>query len=255
MLERLRHFRLDKRQIPELYNTPIDEFQMLNEAVRELASKNIEVFESQKQFIENASHEMQTPLSIIQSRLEALIGQAELTGQQAAIVEGIISSTQRLKKLNKTLLLLSKIENQEFLLTEEIDIKAIIHKTLNYYEEQKESMNIRVQLNLDQINSLQGNEMLTEILIQNLLKNAFSHNIKDGRVKIRLYKNQLIIANTGNNRGINQDKLFERFYKASNNPESWGLGLAIASKIAKVSKWKLKYTSHGIEHQFTVYLR
>jgi signal transduction histidine kinase len=252
MLEKLRHFRLDKRQLPKLSRSQIDEFQMLHEAIKELTSKNMEVFESQKQFIENASHEMQTPLSIIQSRLEELIGRAELTEQQATILEGIINSTQRLKKLNKTLLMLSKIENQEFSLTEEINIKAIILNSLSYYEEQKESMNIQVELDIKPIDSHRGNEMLTEILIQNLLKNAFFHNIKDGRVSIKLDKNQFTIANIGNNTGIDQDKLFERFYKVSNNPDSWGLGLAICSKIAKVSNWELEYWEQDTEHRFTV---
>jgi signal transduction histidine kinase len=252
MLEQLRHFRLDKRQLPELSNSQIDEFQMLNEAVNELVRKNMEVFESQKQFIENASHEMQTPLSIIQSRLEALIGQAELTEEQADIVEGIISSTQRLKKLNKTLLLLSKIENQEFLLTEKINIKTIIIKSLEYYDEQKEMLNIQVRSNLQPLNTIKGNEMLTEILIQNLLKNAFLHNVKDGWITITTQTDQFTITNSGNFLNVNDDRIFDRFFKQSNNSESWGLGLSIASKITKLSNWELTYRSHGGEHRFTV---
>ncbi len=253
MLAQLRHFRLDKRQLPELSNSQIDEFQMLNEAVNELVRKNMEVFESQKQFIENASHEMQTPLSIIQSRLEALIGQAELTEEQADIVEGIISSTQRLKKLNKTLLLLSKIENQEFLLTEKIDIKTIIIKSLEYYDEQKEMLNIQVRSNLQPLNTIKGNEMLTEILIQNLLKNAFLHNVKDGWITITTQTDQFTITNSGNFLNVNHDRIFDRFFKQSNNSESWGLGLSIASKITKLSNWELTYRSHGGEHRFTVH--
>lgn len=253
MLEQLRHFRLDKRQLPEFSNSQIDEFQMLNEAVNELARKNIEVFESQKQFIENASHEMQTPLSIIQSRLEALIGQAELTEEQADIVEGIISSTQRLKKLNKTLLLLSKIENQEFLLTENINIKTIIIKSLEYYDEQKEMLNIQVRSDLQPLNTIKGNEMLTEILIQNLLKNAFLHNVKDGWITITTQTDQFTITNSSNFLNVNHDRIFDRFFKQSNNSESWGLGLSIASKITKLSNWELTYRSHGGEHRFTVH--
>ncbi len=253
MLEQLRHFRLDKRQLPELSNSQIDEFQMLNEAVNELVRKNMEVFESQKQFIENASHEMQTPLSIIQSRLEALIGQAELTEEQADIVEGIISSTQRLKKLNKTLLLLSKIENQEFLLTEKINIKTIIIKSLEYYDEQKEMLNIQVRSNLQPLNTIKGNEMLTEILIQNLLKNAFLHNVKDGWITITTQTDQFTITNSGNFLNVNHDRIFDRFFKQSNNSESWGLGLSIALKITKLSNWELTYRSHGGEHRFTVH--
>ena len=113
MLKKLGDFRLDQQRLPELPPSKIEEFDSLNKAINELVLKNREVFESQKQFIENASHEMQTPLAVMQSRLEALIGRDELTKEQAEFVEGIIGSTQRLKKLNKTLLLLSKIENRD----------------------------------------------------------------------------------------------------------------------------------------------
>src|SRR3546814_3679721 len=119
---------MDKATEPELPASRIDEFKALNEAVAELSSKNKEIFESQKQFTENASHEMQTPLSVIQSRLEALIERPELTGQQAELIEGIISSIQRLKKLNKTLLLLSRIEKKQFPLTDQVAVKETINR-------------------------------------------------------------------------------------------------------------------------------
>ena len=260
MLEKLRHFRLDKQQLPELSPSRIDEFRMLNEAVIELARKNMEVFESQKQFIENASHEMQTPLSVIQSRLEALIGQAELTQEQAEIVEGIIESTQRLKKLNKTLLLLSKIENRQFLLAEQIDINNIISQSMEYYEEQKASLNISVKTETQDHLVVHGNVMLTEILIQNLLKNAFLHNKENGMVNIQTKEKKLMIANTGDEKQgkgtvLEKDKLFSRFYKQSGNPDTWGLGLAIARKIAETSGWELHYHQKDGLHVFELNFR
>ncbi|MEC7785217.1 MULTISPECIES: sensor histidine kinase [Flavobacteriaceae] len=273
MLEKLRHFRLDERQLPELSNSRIDEFQMLNGAVKELARKNMDVFESQKQFIENASHEMQTPLSIIQSRLEALIGQAELTEEQAVILEGIISSTQRLKKLNKTLLLLSKIENRQFILTEEVNLGRMVDRLLDYYSEQKRAMNIEVQVDCPENFIVRGNTMLTEILVQNLLKNAFLHNIKNGAIGItatdhanasrngRKGKGKLVIANTGpfplKSAGdaqmkLDTERVFERFYKKSGNPDTWGLGLAIASKITDTCNWHISYSYKMKRHVFEV---
>ena len=257
MLEKLRHFRLDKQKLPELSPSRIDEFRMLNEAIIELARKNMEVFESQKQFIENASHEIQTPLSVIQSKLEALIGQPELSEEQAEILEGIIGSTQRLKKLNKTLLLLSKIENRQFLLSEQVDINAIINHSMEYYEEQKEALNISVKIETYYTLVVQGNTMLTEILIQNLLKNAFLHNIENGMVSIQTKENKLIIVNTGPERQgigmvLEKDKLFSRFYKQSGNPDTWGLGLAIARKIAETSDWELHFSEDKGLHIFEV---
>lgn len=253
ILEKIRLFRLDKQELQELPSTYIDEFRMLNEAVNELTRKNKEVFENQKQFIEDASHELQTPLSIIQSKLEALVSRTMLTAEQAAIVDSIIGSTQRLKKLNKTLLLLAKIENSQFLMMDEVNVNEIIGRSLEYYDEQKEILNIKMKINIRNRVIAPGNKLLTEILIQNLLKNAFLHNVKDGMVGIKLDKKQLVVSNTGNQKSISQKRLFQRFYKSSNNPESWGLGLSIAYKIADKSNWKLKYNFEGDQHIFTVY--
>ncbi len=257
MLEKLRDFRVDKQRLPELPSSRIDEFRMLNETINELVLKNREVFDSQKQFIENASHEMQTPLSVIQTRLETLIGQAELTKGQAGIVEGIIGSTQRLKKLNKTLLLLSKIENRQFLLTDQINVNQIIRQSMEYYEEQKSTLNISVKIETDCQLTVQGNTMLTEILIQNLLKNAFLHNTENGTLAIRTGAKQLTIANTGYKKAgegsmLDKEKLFNRFYKQSGNSDSWGLGLSIAKKIADTSGWELCYRSDEALHIFEV---
>ena len=257
MLEKLRGFRLDKQRLPELSSSQIEEFQMLNESINELVLKNMEVFTSQKQFIENASHEMQTPLAVIQSRLEALIGRAELTKEQAEIVEGLISSTQRLKKLNKTLLLLSKIENRQFLLTDQVDVNQIIRQSMEYYEEQKSKLNISVTIETEAQLIVQGNTMLTEILIQNLLKNAFLHNTKNGILTIYVGEKQLAISNSGHKKEgedsiLDKEKLFNRFYKQSGNSDSWGLGLAIAKKIADTSGWELCYRSDGALHIFEV---
>jgi len=252
LLETLRHYRLDKENIPKPLPTKIEEFQLLNQAVSEMARKSKEVYEHQKQFIENASHEMQTPLSVIQARLETLIGQAELTEAQASTIERIIASTQRLKKLSKTLLLLSKIQNRQFLLTDEVDISEIIEKSLGYFDEQKEALNLQIDLETSGRPVIHGNDLLTETLIQNLLKNAFVHNTRDGSVSIVIETRKLTIHNTGRSIPINPDQVFNRFYKKSDNPETWGLGLAIAYEITQASGWSIQYRRLSDQHVFEV---
>ena len=249
-IENLRKYRFDNDKPLELAETGIDEFALLNEAVSDLTKKNKDVFESQKQFIENASHEMQTPLSAIQSQLEILIEQPELTGKQASILEGIISATQRLKKLNKTLLLLSKIENRQFLLIEEVNMSSIIRKILEYFEEQKDRLQLTLTIEDSPDVVVSGNVLLTEILVQNLLKNAFVHNTSGGYINIKLSSAGLIITNSGATKKADAGKIFERFYKYSNNSESWGLGLAIAKKIAELNGWILEYSDHQDCHTF-----
>src|SRR3546814_812251 len=244
---------MDKATEPELPASRIDEFKALNEAVAELSSKNKEIFESQKQFTENASHEMQTPLSVIQSRLEALIERPELTGKQAEIIEGIISSTQRLKKLNKTLLLLSRIENKQFPLTDQVAVKETIDRMLVHFEEQKEKLNLTVQIQNASDLTVKGNTLLTEMLIQNLLKNAFVHNTDNGKVLISLDAGCLTIANTGQADKLDNGKIFDRFYKRSGHAETWGLGLSIARKVSETSGWSLHYTHQAGQHIFSLY--
>jgi len=253
MLDKLEHYSVDKERLPKFPNSKIREFQLLNTALTALTLKNKEVFDNQKQFIGDASHEMQTPLSIIQSKLEALVGQTQLSEKQSDILEGILGSTQRLKKLNKTLLLLAKIENNQFLTTEEVNVDEIIGTSLEFYEEQKETFNIKTEIDIRNGVIIQGNRLLIEVLIQNLLKNAFMHNVKDGKVSIKLDGKQLEVANTGSQKGINKEKLFQRFYKSSNNPDSWGLGLAIAHKIADKGDWELTYSHNNTQHTFTVH--
>ena len=252
MLDKLKNYNLGNANTPVFPNSKIEEFQLLNNVMTELTRKNKEVFDNQKQFVGDASHEMQTPLSIIQSNLEALIGQTQLSEKQSDILEGIIGSTQRLKKLNKTLLLLAKIENDQFLTTEEVNVDGIIGRSLEFYEEQKEALNIRTEIDIRNEAIVQGNRLLIEILIQNLLKNAFLHNVKDGKVIINLDGKRLVITNTGSEKGVDKEKLFQRFYKSSNNPDSWGLGLAIAHKIADKGNWRLTYSHKNALHTFTV---
>jgi signal transduction histidine kinase len=253
MLEYLSNLRIDKQKTLELTHSKIDEFTMLNESISELVRKNKEVFESQKQFIEDASHEMQMPLSVIQSHLETLISRNKFTREQADIIEGIINSLQRLKKLNKTLLLLSKIENRQFLNTDQVDINKTISGMMEYYEEQITALNISVTFDAQNMLITNGNTLLSEILIQNLLKNAFFHNKENGTVKVFSSGTKLTIANTGNkSMTLDKNKLFNRFYKQSTNPESWGLGLAIAKKIADTSGWKLHYRQENDLHIFEV---
>lgn len=249
MLDKLKNYSLDNANVPVFPNSKIEEFQLLNNAIIELTRKNKEVFENQKQFIGDASHELQTPLSIIQSKLEVLVGQPQLTEEQATIIESIIGSTQRLKKLNKTLLLLSKIENRQFLMTDEVRVKEIINRLLEHFEEQKEALNIQVQIDIKDSPTVHSNNLLVETLIQNLLKNAFLHNVQNGSVAISVRKDGLTITNSGSASNVNQEKIFSRFYKNSNNPETWGLGLAIAWKIAVTNGWKLSYTQKRDIHK------
>lgn len=252
-LNHLRQFRIDKAP-PSLSLTRISEFNALNESLQELSKKNLEVFHQQKQFIENAAHEMQTPLAVMQSKLELLISGESLTSKQAATVQSLIHNTQRLSKLNRSLLLLSRIENEQFIEITDIHVAGVIRRSLEYFEEKQQQLKLRKDLKLDEQMVIRCNAALAEILIVNLVKNAFVHNKAVGFVRIEASGSKLSVSNPGET-PIPSENLYQRFYKRSSNPDSWGLGLSIIQQICALYRWKLDYSYEAGEHRFLIHFR
>ena len=128
MLNYLNDFRLDRNASRVTSETHIKEFSLLNETVQNLLKTNVDIFNSQKQFIENASHELQTPLAIGINKLELLAGDEDLSAEQIRKIGDIIEAFQRLSGLNKSLLLLSKIENRQFISEEPVNFDVILNQ-------------------------------------------------------------------------------------------------------------------------------
>lgn len=250
-LRQLKNFEVEKAGKIELSESKIEEFNVLNKSISELTERTQNSFINQKQFIENVSHELQTPLAVIQNQLEMWIGDPNLTEYHSEKIRMLLDSTQRLSKLNKTLLLLSKIENQQFFETEENNLKSLVEKILTYFEGQQENLQVQVSLKMDDV-LVTSNTMLLDVLVTNLIKNAFLHNVKQGLINIRVANDSFEITNTSAFTEIPSDKLFHRFFKQSVNKESWGLGLAIVKKICDINQWVLTYSANGTNHTFIV---
>lgn len=251
-LAQLKKFEVEKPARIELESSRIEEFNELNKSIEELIERAQNSFVSQKQFIENASHEMQTPVAVIQNQLEMWIGDPNLTESHSEKIRMLLDSTQRLSRLNKTLLLLSKIENQQFFEVDKVDVRRLIEKIMTYFEGQQENLEIAVSQSLENV-YVEANATLMDTLITNLIKNAFFHNVKQGSITITLGINTFEITNTSFLPEIPREKLFQRFFKQSAAKDSWGLGLAIARKICDVSGWSLEYQFQGNEHVFRVH--
>jgi two-component system, OmpR family, sensor kinase len=228
----LSDYRVDKEVSAPEENSEVEEFESLKTSVNTLLQRNRDVFEQQKQFIENASHETQTPLAVIQSQLEILLQMPELTNDQAEIIQSALIETDRLTKLNKTLLLLSKIQNQQFIDKSEVNLHSLARKLVKYFDEKKEKLNLRVELESSQDAMIKSNPILAEVLMGNLIKNAFVHNIPNGAVRISVKSNRLEVSNTGNPIA-DKERIFERFNNKSSTTDSWGLGLSIVKKITE----------------------
>ena len=182
-----------------------------------------------------------------------MLSQSEkLKEEQMNAIQSISETTNRLSKLNQSLILLTKIDNRQFGKTENIDVSNLFQRLLNNYEELFLSKEISVIKNISPGIRLTINETLAEILIINLLSNAIKHNIDRGGINIELNENVLAISNTGNNPDTNPVVYFERFKKGSDSSESLGLGLSIVKKICEVYNFSISYNYKKMLHCITI---
>lgn len=251
-LSKIEEFNIEQKIPPVFTNPRIAEFQQLNKALNKLISDNIGAYQIQKEFTENASHELQTPLAIFQSKLDMLLQQPVLTQEHGEILQSLYTSVKRLSRVNKNLLLLAKIENNQFPEKETVDIVAIIDEVLPYFTEQglANNLQVAVQKETNELNA-EANKGLCEIMVNNLILNSISHNKPDGYVSIVLTSNTISIINPGT-AGLITATLFKRFSKVSANAYSTGLGLAIVEKICASQGWHVTYGFENQEHIFTV---
>jgi len=254
LLNYLNDFRLDKGTLSEPAETKIKEFSMLNKSILNLIKTNVDIFNNQKQFIENVSHELQTPLAIGINKLELLAGKNDLSSEQIGEIGNIINTFQRLSSLNKSLLLLSKIENKQFISEEQLNLDIIFTRIIDDFSDYTQYREIDIKYFKEELWILKINKDLAEILIMNLVKNAIVHNRQGGVIFIKLSSSSFIIENTSDEPVLPGDKLFERFTKSPNSKSSTGLGLAIVKAITDVSCLSVTYSYNG-SHVFSVNLK
>ncbi len=240
-LQQMKQFNLSGQNELHLKENNITEFMELNNAVTIMTNRVSSDYEEIKSFTENASHEIQTPLAIIKSKLELLSQSENLKEEQMDTIQSVFEAANRLSKLNQSLILLTKIDNRQFSENEEVNIGDIIERHLNNYEELISSKLISLEKNIQQKTTVIMNEALAEILISNLIINAIKHNVDKGSIKISLSLKQLSITNTGAALLAEPHELFERFKKDKVTSESLGLGLSIVKKICDRSGFTIRY--------------
>ncbi len=231
-------------------DTSVVEFRKLSEAAQRAMNRTEQLFEQQKQFIGNASHELQTPLAILGNRLEWLVNTTSPSEQQLAEMLKMRQSLARLVRLNKTLLLLSKIENGQFPESSDVDIAAIVRDNIEIYSEIYEERGITEKVELPETYIVHMNESLTSTLINNLLKNSYLHNIEGGTVKVSIHGDTLTVANSGTE-ALDPSLIFERFYHKGGS-DSTGLGLALVSSIARNYNLTVAYSFTDSMHTFSI---
>ncbi|MCI1189918.1 ATP-binding protein [Hymenobacter sp. DH14] len=255
-LAQLRRFRLDQRTPVALAVSLVQEFGELNEALTELLSKHRRIFLSQKEFTENAAHEMQTPLAVQHTKLELLAQSPDLTEAQARHLDALVAVTQRLARLNRSLLLLARLENHQFAADEAVALRPVVESIADQLAEQAEAAGLRVELALTAPGEVRANQALLEILVSNLLSNAIRHNVAGGTIRVRLTDAELLVENTGRPVALPVGQEFARFRKdALSAPGGVGLGLAIERQVCDTCGLGLAYAFFAPNwHRFTVQL-
>ena len=254
MLEWLRHYNPATPVKPLVNDTSVEEFDTLNKAFREAAERGIALYNQQKQFVENASHELQTPLAVCMNKLELLSENSACTEELLSEIEGIHNYLYHISKLNKSLLLLSRIENKQFPDSQNISVTQITKAVLEQFSDIYEEKQIRSCFMEDAPLHVTMNTALAETLVSNLIKNAFIHNVREGEVFIKTTEKQLIIENTSDSVELNKEKLFLRFEKQNNRPNTTGLGLAIVKSITTLYNIDISYSYNG-KHRFILTFR
>lgn len=252
ILNRLKTFRLDKEEGVIRTATKTTEFLQLQEASNALIRHSKEAYDSQKQFTENASHELQTPIAIITNKLELLLESENLQEKEANTIAEVINMADRLKRLNTSLLLLAKIENKQFIEQEKVSINQITNSLLENYRELADFKHIEIDVVERNDLGVDMNASLAETLISNLVANAIFHNKKNGRISIQITDKEFSISNTGPAAALNPQTIFHRFVKDQTNRNSTGLGLAICMAICKSYEITLDYSFKAKEHSFTI---
>ena len=225
-----------KQHEPVPNDTHIPEFRRLNEAAAQAVERSEQLFKQQKQFIGNASHELQTPLAVCNNRIEWLLDNTELTEEQMEELFKTKHTLNYIVRLNKSLLFLSRIDNGQFTDSRPVEINSIVKRLLDDYKEIFSHYEAQISLE--------------EPLVSNLLKNAFIHNKEKGHVRVTIQTNSLTLANTGQTEPLDSEHIFERFYQGSKKKESTGLGLAIAEAICRQYGLHISYRYQNKEHIF-----
>lgn len=252
-LAKIKSFNLDKQQTVVFDETDIDEFSELNQSLNKLIAGNIAVYNQQKEFADNASHELQTPLAIIQSKLDLLLQSKLLTNEQYELIEDANKALSRVARINKNLLLLTKIENSQFMDREIIDLSDLLESTIAIFSNFSESKNLMLKTEVPSGITVEGNKILIEILLNNLITNAIRYTDNNGTITIKLSEKHLSVANSGTT-ALERDQLFKRFGTTTSSiTRGTGLGLSLVKQICNRYGWKAGYEFHNMQHIFSLH--
>lgn len=248
-LKKIKSFSLQNNEKLTLEESDITEFNDLNDQVIKLTDKMISDYNSLKEFTENASHELQTPLSVVQAKVEVLFDKDNLTREEMKTLETIMENLHRLRRLNQSLLLLTKIENAQFAMRKPVSFNDFIQGILDSMKEMFEMKNIDISLRQEGRFITFIDFQLARQLISNLCSNILHHTQEGGTARIQIENDQIIFTNSGT-KPLDEDQIFKRFYKEGQASSSTGLGLSIVQTICSQNQLTIHYHYKENTHYF-----
>jgi signal transduction histidine kinase len=251
-LSRIKNFDLNSGSPLQLSKPEITEFYSLNEVLQKMADKMQHDYKSLKEFTENASHEMQTPLALINAKVEQLIQSEQLTEAQTNWIETIYEASRRIVRLNQGLLLLAKIENHQFQDVQRVNLSQLFMEKLQDMEEVLSFKELSIHIHQSISFEVKLPVALADILVTNLVNNAIKHNQPGGSIELDSTKERLYLSNTGGPLISAPERLFERFKKEGTGTDSIGLGLSIVKQICDSYGLDVTYHVNQERHQFCI---
>ena len=248
-LDKAAKFDIEKPEIPNFMDTDVKEFKQLDESLTNLMERSADRYRIQKEFTENASHELQTPIAVLQGKLDNLL-QDDLSESQLGIVQELYDVSNRMSRLNKNLLLLAKIDNSQYDKKENIDVRDLAQKDFtqlaNLY-----GTGCDVRLSGGKCIAY-ANPSLMEILVNNLLVNAFRHSGQPSAISVAFDEGGFSVRNTAQGKPLDPSHIFDRFNNSSDPNRGTGIGLAIVKAICDYQGWTVNYSFENGMHVFTV---
>ncbi|MFI8603567.1 sensor histidine kinase [Cellulophaga baltica] len=248
-LTQMKNFSVTSETPISLIKSDILEFTDLNYEITTLTQKVRTDYKNLKQYTEDVSHEIQTPLAIIKAKIENIINSDNLNNFQFEHLNSIQKDLQRLTQLNKGLTLLTKIENRQFLNSKELSFNDIVRQRIENF---LELFPLEINIEDDAVVFVKMDPYLADVLCDNLLSNALKYSTTNEAVHVVFIHKTFIVSNYGENAVLHPEKLFDRFYKESEHKKSTGLGLAIVKKISDLYGLKVQYHFEKNRHHFVV---
>lgn len=251
-LSKIEDFRLESGRAPDFQPAQITEFNRLNERLSSLISQNLGIYRQQKEFIENASHELQTPLAVFKSQLDMLLQHPDIPEAQLRNIQSLYAVSSRMGRLNKNLLMLAKMDNEQYHQRESVDVVQCLYGLLTPLRDMAESNGLTVNVEVNDALVVDANKTLLESMLGNLIVNAIRHNVPNGKIFLSITRGWLSVSNTATDGPLDPEVIFRRFNHTPDRTKGNGLGMSIVRQISVLHNWDVTYRFAGNMHIFTV---